>query len=114
MVALNAELTRRVLAAAMALRREGVLRAVYVFGSHVDGCADEWSDIDVAAFMDGVESWDLWRQTEVIVRVQKEVGFDLEPHLFSASSLAAPEVGSFAAHVIRHGIRVPEEHSGST
>jgi predicted nucleotidyltransferase len=109
MVALNPDLTRRALAAVTALRREGVLRAVYLFGSHVDGRADEWSDIDLAAFMDGVESWDLWRRTEVIVRVQKEVGFDVEPHLLPASSLSAPEAGSFAAYVIQHGIPLPED-----
>lgn len=106
MVALNSEIARRALAAATALRREGVLRAVYVFGSHVDGRADEWSDIDIAAFMDGVETWDLWRRTDVIIRVQKDVGFDVEPHLFPTSSLNAPEPGSFAEYVVQHGIPI--------
>jgi len=111
MVALNSEITRRAHAAAAALRREGVLRAVYVFGSHVDGRPDEWSDIDIAAFMDGVETWDLWRRTDVITRVQKEVGFDVEPHLFPASYLLAPEPGSFAAHVVQHGIPINPDES---
>jgi len=113
MVALNPEITRRALAAAVALRREGVVRAVYVFGSHIDGRADQWSDIDVAAFMDGVETWDLVRRTDVIVRVQKEVGFDVEPHLLPACTLAAPEPGSFAAYVIDHGIAVGNDAPGS-
>jgi predicted nucleotidyltransferase len=106
MVALDPEVARRALSAARAVSREGVLRAVFVFGSHAQGRADEWSDIDVAAFVDGVETWDLWRRTAVITRVQKEVGFDVEPHLFPASSLDAPEPGSFAAYVLSHGIRV--------
>lgn len=110
MVALSSEITRRALAAATALSREGVLRAIYVFGSHVDGRADEWSDIDVAAFMEGVEKWDLWRRTDVITRVQKEVGYDVEPHLFPAAALHALEPGSFAAYVVQHGIPiVPHE-----
>jgi predicted nucleotidyltransferase len=108
MVALHPEIERRALAAAKALRREGGLRAVYVFGSHVEGRAHEWSDIDIAAFMDGVEAWDLWRRTDVIVRVQKQVGYDVEPHLFPASSLAAPEAGSFAEYVIQHGVPVDD------
>ena len=106
MVALHPEIARRARATAKALQREGVLRALYVFGSHVEGRSHEWSDIDIAAFMDGVETWDLWRRTDLIVRVQKEVGYDVEPHLFPASSLAAPEAGSFAAYVLVHGVRV--------
>ena len=114
MVALNPEITRRALAAAAALRREGVLRAVYVFGSHVEGRAHEWSDIDIAAFMDGVEAWDIWRRTDVIVRVQSQVGYDVEPHLFPASSLTAPEAGSFAAYIIENGVPVNEDDSHSS
>ena len=44
--------------------------------------ANEWSDIDVAAFMEGVASWDLWHWTQIIVQVQKEVGYDIELHYF--------------------------------
>lgn len=113
MVALNPEIAGRARATAAALRREGTLRAIYVFGSHVDGRADKWSDVDIAAFMDGVETWDLWRRTDVIVRVQQQVGYDVEPHLLPASSLAAPEAGSFAAYIIQHGIPVTEVDSPS-
>ena len=112
MVALHPEIARRALATARALSREGTLRALYVFGSHVEGRAHEWSDIDIAAFMEGVESWDLWRRTDVIVRVQQQVGYDVEPHLFPASSLAAPEPGSFEEYVIQHGVRVGDGVSG--
>jgi predicted nucleotidyltransferase len=106
MAALDAEVERRALAATKVLAREGAVRAAYVCGSRVEGRADRWSDIDLAAFMEGVESWDLWRRVRVIVKVQKEVGFDIEAHLFSASSLQHPEAGSFAANVLRHGIRI--------
>jgi len=106
MAVLDAEVERRALTAARALGREGMVRAAYVFGSQVDGRADRWSDIDVAAFIEGVESWDIWRRTEAIVRVQKEAGFDIEPHLFSAALLQNAEAGSFAADVLRHGVRI--------
>jgi predicted nucleotidyltransferase len=103
---LDAEVQRRALAAVEALGREAPVRAAYVFGSHVDGRADEWSDIDLAAFVEGAESWDLWRRTQAIVRIQKEVGYDVEPHLFSAAQLDNAEPGSFAADVLKRGIRI--------
>jgi len=103
---LDAEVARRAVAAAKALGRQGVVRAAYVFGSHVDGRPNRWSDIDLAAFMDGLGSWDIWRRTRAIVKVQKEVGFDVEPHLFPASALHDAEAGSFAADVLRRGVRI--------
>lgn len=106
MAVLDAEVRRRALAAASALGHEAAVRAAYVFGSHADGRADRWSDIDVAAFVEGAESWDIWRRTDVIVRVQREVGFDIEPHLFSAALLTNAEPGSFAADVLRRGVRI--------
>ena len=106
MAVLDAEVERRALAAVEVLGREGAVRAAYVFGSHVNGRADRWSDIDLAAFVEGAESWDIWRRTETIVRIQKEVGFDIEPHLFSAALLKDAEPGSFAADVIRRGVRI--------
>ncbi len=106
MAAVTPEIESRARAAAQALGRQGIVRALYVFGSQVTGQADRWSDIDLAAFMDGVESWDLWRRTRVIVAVQREAGYDIEPHLFSATQLTGAAAGSFAADVLLHGVRV--------
>jgi predicted nucleotidyltransferase len=106
MVALDVDIERRAMEAARALGRRGIVRAVYVFGSHVTGRADEWSDIDVAAFMEGIENWDFWQRTQVMAQVQMEVGHDIEPHLFPASALENAEPGSFAADIIKHGVRI--------
>ena len=106
MAAITAEVKRRARAAAQALGRQGVVRALYVFGSQVSGTSDRWSDIDLAAFMDDVESWDLRRRTRVIVEVQREAGYDVEPHLFPAALLTGADPGSFAAEVLLHGVRV--------
>ncbi|MBN1918829.1 MAG: hypothetical protein JW889_13065 [Verrucomicrobia bacterium] len=106
MAVLNAEVERRAVAAVGVLRREAAVRAAFVFGSQVNGHVDVWSDIDLAAFVEGAESWDIWRRTRAIVTVQKEIGFDIEPHLFPAASLDDAEPGSFAADVLRHGIRI--------
>lgn len=111
MVALNADVIRRARAAVDALSRIGMVRAAYIFGSYVNGRADEWSDIDVAAFMDGIDSLDLWQRAGVIAGVQKEIGCDIEPHLFSTSSFETPSKGSFAAHIINHGIRIDESRN---
>jgi len=106
MVALDAEIRRRALAAALSLSKQGTMRAAYVFGSYVEGRADQWSDIDIAAFIEGVETWDLRRRARVMARVQKEAGFDIEAHLFPVSLLQNAEAGSFAAEVMRRGIRI--------
>jgi predicted nucleotidyltransferase len=111
MVALDAQVERRALAAARALQKMGGLRRVYVFGSHVEGRATRWSDIDLAAFVDGVETWDLRRRAQVMARIQREAGLDVETHLFPASALAMPDRASFAAYVIQNGLRVWDEKS---
>ena len=84
----------------------GTTRAVYLFGSHMDGSADEWSDVDIAVFMEGVEDWDLQQRTQAMVRVMEEVGDDIETHLFPASSLEHPIRGSFAAYILKHGVQI--------
>lgn len=106
MVALNAEVRRRALAAAHTLGHEAPVRAAYLFGSHAEARADQWSDIDLAAFMEGIESWDLDRQTRLILQVQKEVGFDVEPHLFPATALEHAKPGSFASDIVSRGVRI--------
>jgi len=106
MVALPDEVKRRALAAAEALARVAPVRAAFLFGSYAQERADRWSDIDVAAFMDGIETWNLARQTRLIVKVQKEVGFDVEPHLFPSGALEHAQPGSFAAQILAHGVRI--------
>lgn len=104
MVAINAEVKKKAEEAAAALARRVPLRAAYLFGSHLAGNADKWSDIDVAGFVDGFESWDWNRGTRTIVEVQKEVGYEVEPHLFPASWHDNPPRASFAQYVIQHGL----------
>lgn len=109
MVTLNPELMRRARETTQAIQREAVVRATYLFGSHVEGRAHEWSDIDIAAFVEGSQDWNIWRRAEVAARVQMEVGFDVEPHFFDARNLDQPVRGSFAKYIIEHGIRVDQD-----
>jgi predicted nucleotidyltransferase len=49
----DAAIESRALAAVKVLSSLGMVRAACLFGSHVEGTPDEWSDIDVAVFMEG-------------------------------------------------------------
>lgn len=109
MAALDAEVKRRALAAARILGRMVPVRAAYVFGSYVEGVTHQWSDIDVALFLDGIETWDMRRRAQAMFQVQKEAGLDVEAHLFSALALERPEEGSFALYIMNHGVRLDLE-----
>jgi len=100
---LDAGIGRRALAATKILARLGVVRAAYVFGSHAEGTADAWSDIDVAAFMEGLEHWDIRQRATAMATVMEEAGSDVEAHLFPASALHNPPTASFVEYILRHG-----------
>ncbi len=104
---------RRAQEAVRLLSRLGRVRAAYVFGSHVDGNPGPWSDIDIAAFMEGVEQWDIPRRAQAMVLVQKEAGADVEVHLFPASAANDPPPGSFAHYILRHGASLDIESTTS-
>lgn len=78
----------------------------YLFGSQVDGTADEWSDIDLAVFTDGAETWDIHKRARLMARVQKEAGDDIEVHFIPAKALQENDQAGFAAWVISHGIEL--------
>ncbi len=69
------------------LARHMKVRAGYVFGSHVDGTPDAYSDIDLAIFVEGLEEWDIFQRADMTALVQGEVGDDIELHYFPAQAL---------------------------
>jgi predicted nucleotidyltransferase len=99
----------RALAAVKVLSGLGAVRATYLFGSHVEGTPDEWSDIDVAVFVGGIEQWDIHQHVAAMALVMESVGSDVEAHLFPVSSLDNPPRGSFAQYILRHGVRIFEQ-----
>jgi len=111
MAVINAGVKDKAQAAVETLSRFGTVRAAYLFGSQVEGTADEWSDIDFAIFMDGVEDWDLQRSTQAMVQVMEEAGDDVEAHLFPSSSLENPGRGSFAEYILKHGVNIMDSKS---
>lgn len=96
----------RAAAAVKILSRQGVVRAAYIFGSQAEGTADAWSDIDVAAFIEGLEGWDIRKRAQVMALVMEEAGSNVEAHLFPASVLDDPPRGGFAEYILQHGIPV--------
>ncbi len=97
---------RRARAALEVIARQARVRAAFLFGSHVEGRADEFSDIDIAAFVEGAEQWDLTRHVEAAVEARKQVGYDIELHFFAAELLDEAPKASFAAYVQSHGVPI--------
>jgi len=103
MAEISASVRDRSREAVRILSRLGRVRAAYLFGSQVEGNPGSWSDIDIAAFMEGVEQWDIRRRARAMALVQKVCGADVEMHLFPASASENPPAGSFTAYILRHG-----------
>jgi predicted nucleotidyltransferase len=106
MRAVDTAIESRALAAVKVLSDLGAVHAAYLFGSHVEGTPDEWSDIDVAVFMEGVEQWDIHQRAEAMALVMERVGSEVEAHLFPVSDLDNPPRGGFAQYVLHHGIPI--------
>jgi predicted nucleotidyltransferase len=109
MAVLTDPIKQRVLSAARILDGITPVRAVYVFGSQVEGGAHRWSDIDVAFFLEGMDAWDMRRCAQVMYQVQQGAGLDIEAHLFPARLLKECEPASFAAYIMSRGVSIPLE-----
>ncbi len=105
----DATVESRAVAAVKVLSDLGAVHAAFLFGSHVEGTPDQWSDIDVAVFMEGVEQWDIDQRAEAMAMVMEKVGSDVEAHLFPVSDLDNPPRGGFAKYILHRGIRIFEQ-----
>lgn len=103
MALVDAAIKEKARAAVRVLARRARVRAAYLFGSQIEGTADRWSDIDIAAFIDEADAWDLDQRVAACVEPQELVGNDIELHLFSTRSLLNPPRASFAQYVLQHG-----------
>ena len=113
MAVTDAVIEERARLAVRSLSRTAKVTMAYLFGSHIEGTADRYSDIDLGVFIEGLESWDLLKMARTSAQVQKEVGDDVEFHYFPARALSNPEPASFAAFVIRHGKPISVEASAT-
>ena len=106
MAQLDVVIEQRSKVAVAAVSRFGRVVRAYLFGSQVEGTADRWSDIDLAVFVEGVESWDMHQRARVAAQVQKTAGDDVEVHFIPAKALEERDDASFAAWVLTHGVEV--------
>ena len=67
MALINPVIEQRAAQVLQVLSRHMKVRAGYIFGSHVDGTPDAYSDIDLGVFVEGIEAWD----GELITRTAK-------------------------------------------
>ena len=109
MAVIDAVIRERAHAAVRVLAQRARVRAAYLFGSQVEGKADRWSDIDIAAFIEGAEQWDLRQRVRASAEAQRQVGNDVELHFFPVEYLEHAPPGSFAEYVLRHGTPVDIE-----
>ncbi|RJP34194.1 MAG: nucleotidyltransferase domain-containing protein [Candidatus Omnitrophota bacterium] len=108
MVDLDITMENRIQMALTVISRFTHVVCAYLFGSQVDGTPDQWSDIDLAVFVEGMESWELHERATVAALVQKEVGDDVDVRFFPSQALTHHDPAGFAAWVITHGIKVIE------
>jgi len=106
MAVVDAVIMDRALHAVRVMSRWGRVRAAYLFGSRAQGTGDPWSDIDIAVFVEGAEQWTFERLSRACGDVQRQVGLDIEMHVFPASSYENPPRASFAQYVLQHGTRL--------
>lgn len=106
MAEIDAVIEHRCQYAVELLSRYTPVAAAYLFGSWVEGNANDWSDIDLAVFLEDIESWDLATRAHTAALVQEKAGDDITLHFLSARSLHHPEPASFAAYVLTHGVAI--------
>jgi predicted nucleotidyltransferase len=104
MAVVNAVITNRASDAVRVIAKRERVRAAFLFGSQVEGTADQWSDVDIAVFVEGAEDWNLDRLCSACRQVQRQVGVDIEMHVFPASWYQNPPRASFAQYIIKHGL----------
>jgi predicted nucleotidyltransferase len=75
----------------------------YLYGSHAQGKATEWSDIDVAVLTNKFIG-DRFDFTFLLMKIAREVDFNIEPHPFLAEEFT--EDDPLAGEVIRTGEKV--------
>jgi predicted nucleotidyltransferase len=110
MALINPVIEQRAAQALRVLGRYMKVCAGYIFGSHVDGTPDAYSDIDLAVFVEGIEAWDIFARADITAHVQREVGDDIELHYFPAQALKSSDPASFAAYVLHHGLPIEGTH----
>lgn len=73
-------------------------QSIILFGSHVNGTAHEYSDIDIAIVFDGFQGNWLEASTH-LVGIAWDMGSDIEPHIMDTTA----DKSGFVDYVYQHG-----------
>ncbi len=79
-------------------------QAIYLFGSHAKGKANEWSDIDVAIVTDKLKK-NRNKNSFLLWKIRRSVDTRIEPHGFTREEFANA-ANPLAAEVKKTGIKI--------
>jgi predicted nucleotidyltransferase len=85
------------------VRRKRRIDAAYLYGSHVNGTASKWSDIDLAVISADF-SGDVFEDRLALMRIAARVDDRIEPHPFTPQRFDASD--PLVGEICRTGIRV--------
>jgi predicted nucleotidyltransferase len=88
---------------ANAVKKDFLLRQMFLFGSTAAGTAEDDSDIDIAVIADDFTG-DSIEDTFRLMKTRRKIDLRIEPHAFLPSEFHAGN--PFAAEIMRTGIRI--------
>ncbi len=103
-MARKAEEVASVISRKVALVRSRIpVSKAFLFGSYLEGTADEHSDIDIAVFSPVVDDLSFREKVDLIVQIERQVRDSIDLHLFGAKSLADARPTNFFGYLVAHG-----------
>lgn len=111
MVTTSSDLDRAISDFVSLLSKAVRIEAIVLYGSHVNGSPDEWSDIDIAVISPDFEELPMWERQRVISRTTAHRDPSLAPIGYPSSEYHNPGRHSFLREIIRTGRVVYEAPS---
>ena len=75
----------------------------FLFGSYLEGTADEYSDIDIAVFSQAADGMTFQEKVSFVVAIERQIKDSIDLHLFGAQSLAKARPTNFFGYICTHG-----------
>ncbi len=93
-----------VIARTMALVKSRIpVSKAFLFGSYLEGKADEESDIDIAVFSPAVDKMSFQDKVSLIVEIERQIRDSIDLHLFGTNNLANARPTNFFGYLVAHG-----------
>jgi len=86
----NAAVKQKIYKYIEVLKTQGVkIQSIYLYGSYAKGTFNEYSDIDLAIFLDTNEI-DGFEEDAMLMKLRRNVDLRIEPHAFAKADLEQP------------------------